>query len=301
MPSFRCISISTCSTRSPSVTASMTAASRSREVIGEQHHHLESQHLARVVTEYPLCAAVPGHDVLGQVETEHRVGRCLDERVERRDLDCVDLLPPRRRDASRSAFPDGGVHSDRWRCALRVSRLDDDADLAGAALTMARRFASGATMWCLAPEWPEHGRHVAVEFVHPVIMGKRALPSVSIEGTGTAARLRSNARSGDIVLAVASASDPTVCDLMRRAPAWGVTSVWIGTGPRPPSRSADYVLWSEEAVGARPSRRLDGVRVPRAVGARARVLRAPGASAVRRRHLRRRRDLHHLLGRGKAG
>jgi len=133
--------------------------------------------------------------------------------------------------------------------ALRtgVSRLDDDADLAGTALTLARRFASGATMWCLAPEWPEHGRHVAVEFVHPVIMGKRALPSVSIEGSGAAARLRSNARSGDILLAVASSSDPTVCDVMQRAPAWGVTSVWIGAGPRPPSRSADYLLWSEEA------------------------------------------------------
>jgi len=128
-----------------------------------------------------------------------------------------------------------------------VARFDDDADLAGAALTMARRFAAGATMWCVAPEWPEHGRHVAVEFVHPVIMGKRALPSVSLEGTDTVTRLRSNARSGDIVLAVASASEPTVRDVMRRAPAWGVTSVWIGAGVRPESRSADHLLWSEEA------------------------------------------------------
>jgi hydrogenase maturation factor len=102
-------------------------------------------------------------------------------------------------------------------------------------------------MWCLAPEWPEHGRHVAVEFVHPVIMGKRALPSVSIEGTDAVTRLRSNARSGDIVFAVASASEPTVCDVMQRAPAWGVTSVWIGTGPRPAVRAADHLLWSDEA------------------------------------------------------
>ena len=28
-------------------------------------------------------------------------------------------------------------------------------------------------------EWPEHARHVAVEFVHPVIVGKRALPAVA--------------------------------------------------------------------------------------------------------------------------
>jgi hydrogenase maturation factor len=133
--------------------------------------------------------------------------------------------------------------------ALRtaVARFDDDADLAGAALTMARRFASGATMWCLAPQWPEHGRHVAVEFVHPVIMGKRALPSVSVEGTDAVTALRTNARAGDIVLAVASASEPTVCDVMQRCPAWGVTSVWVGAGPRPPGRSADHLLWSAEA------------------------------------------------------
>ena len=55
-------------------------------------------------------------------------------------------------------------------------------DLARCALTVARRFAAGATMWCLAPAWPEHARHLAVEFVHPVIVGTRALPAVSVEG-----------------------------------------------------------------------------------------------------------------------
>ncbi len=54
-------------------------------------------------------------------------------------------------------------------------------DLAAAARALARRFAAGATMWCVAPEWPSHARHVAVEFVHPVIVGKRALPAVSID------------------------------------------------------------------------------------------------------------------------
>ena len=37
-------------------------------------------------------------------------------------------------------------------------------------------------MWCVAPRWPAHGRHVAVEFVHPVIVGKRALPAVHVDG-----------------------------------------------------------------------------------------------------------------------
>ena len=66
-----------------------------------------------------------------------------------------------------------------------VSAPDDVAvadSLAAAALTLARRFAAGATMWCVAPQWQSHGRHVAVEFVHPVVVGKRALPAVQLEG-----------------------------------------------------------------------------------------------------------------------
>jgi hypothetical protein len=63
-------------------------------------------------------------------------------------------------------------------------------DLAPAALALARRFAAGATMWCVAPQWPAHARHVAVEFVHPVIVGKRALPAVSVDGPGAAESVR---------------------------------------------------------------------------------------------------------------
>nr|MDQ3293690.1 hydrogenase assembly protein HupF [Actinomycetota bacterium] len=49
--------------------------------------------------------------------------------------------------------------------------------LATAALSLARRFAAGGTLWCWSPGSPEHARHVAVEFVHPVIVGTRALPA----------------------------------------------------------------------------------------------------------------------------
>ncbi|MBA3302725.1 MAG: hydrogenase assembly protein HupF, partial [Acidimicrobiia bacterium] len=53
-------------------------------------------------------------------------------------------------------------------------------DLAATALSLARRFAAGATLWCWAPGADQHARHVAVEFVHPVIVGKRALPAVAV-------------------------------------------------------------------------------------------------------------------------
>ena len=81
-------------------------------------------------------------------------------------------------------------------------------DLALAALALARRFAAGATMWCIAPAWPEHARHVAVEFVHPVIVGKRALPAVSVVDPDPVAALRATAAAGDVLVAVSTADAP---------------------------------------------------------------------------------------------
>lgn len=119
-------------------------------------------------------------------------------------------------------------------------------DLAVASLAMARRFAAGATMWCVAPEWPAHGRHVAVEFVHPVIVGKRALPAVFVDTGNAVADLRVLVRPGDLVLAASTAAHGGVAAAMRRGPAWGTTTVWVGGGPRPPVAAADHVLWLED-------------------------------------------------------
>jgi hypothetical protein len=116
-------------------------------------------------------------------------------------------------------------------------------DLASASLSLARRFDAGATLWVVAPTWEPHAHHVAVEFVHPVIMGKRALPSVALVGADPVAQARVAVRPGDALIAVAAADDPVVGELMRRAPAWGVGTLWIGFGERPPQGSADHVLW----------------------------------------------------------
>jgi hypothetical protein len=120
-------------------------------------------------------------------------------------------------------------------------------DLAAASLALARGFAVGATMWCVAPEWPSHARHVAVEFVHPVIVGKRALPSVSLHGADVTGSLRQLSRPGDILLVVSGSETPGVADLLLRAEAWGVTSLWLGAGARPASSRADHVVWLEDA------------------------------------------------------
>jgi hypothetical protein len=125
------------------------------------------------------------------------------------------------------------------------------ADLATTALTLARRFAAGATMWCLAPDWPEHAHHVAVEFVHPVIMGKRALPAVAVVDHDPVSWLRVQARRHDVLLVVGREST-AVRSVLERARIWGLTTVWIGCGPRPEPGAADHVVWVDDDGPAAP-------------------------------------------------
>src|ERR1700761_4720762 len=120
------------------------------------------------------------------------------------------------------------------------------ADLAAAAFTLAKRFAAGATMWSIAPSWEPHALHIAVEFVHPVIMGKRALPAVALTGPNLVDLARVSVRPGDIVVAVGGADDAQVLSVMRRSPAWGATTIWIGSGERPAAGMADHVLWLDD-------------------------------------------------------
>ena len=55
------------------------------------------------------------------------------------------------------------------------------------------------------PGAPEHAQHVAVEFVHPVIVGTRALPAVALVDDDAATALRPMARAGDALIVVADA------------------------------------------------------------------------------------------------
>lgn len=137
------------------------------------------------------------------------------------------------------------VVADERELAIDFAALESVADnLAAAALSLARRFAAGATMWCVAPAWPAHGRHVAVEFVHPVIMGKRALPAIFVGDDDVLAALRVLVRAGDIVVVLGDdGGGGKIASLLRRAEAWGLTSVWIGAGPHPALSVADHLLW----------------------------------------------------------
>ena len=155
---------------------------------------------------------------------------------------------------------------------------DLSADFAAAALDLARRFHDGATLWVISPQWEPHAHHVAVEFVHPVIMGKRALPSVALVEPDPVAQARVASQPGDLLLAVASADEPAVVDAMRRAQAWGVLTLWIGSGPRPAAGAANHILWIDSVDPMVPATGDVRADVPPALGTHPRLLRTSGAA-----------------------
>jgi D-sedoheptulose 7-phosphate isomerase len=95
--------------------------------------------------------------------------------------------------------------------------------IADACHAMATRFAAGGTLLVFGNGGPStDAQHVAVEFVHPVIVGKRALPALSLTGdvatfTGVANtvglaevfahQIRVLGRPGDIALGISTDGD----------------------------------------------------------------------------------------------
>jgi D-sedoheptulose 7-phosphate isomerase len=110
----------------------------------------------------------------------------------------LDELAERRRSANATYFD---------RESERIARLCH---------RMAERFARGGRLLSLgsSPAARSDARHVAVEFVHPVIVGKRALPALGLapEGGDLVLQIEAVAEPDDIVFAYAdaeSASGPT--------------------------------------------------------------------------------------------
>ena len=76
---------------------------------------------------------------------------------------------------------------------------------------MAERFARGGRLVAFgrSPAARSDVRHVAVEFVHPVIVGKRALPAIGLAGEGgdLAEQVDLLARPDDIAIAFGADED----------------------------------------------------------------------------------------------
>ena len=114
--------------------------------------------------------------------------------------------------------------------------LADSADaVARACHAMAARFHRGGTLFAFGSgAAATDAQHVAVEFVHPVVVGKRALPALSL-ATDVAFdhQLRQLAGPDDIALGlVADGANPSVVQGLEEAAELGLLSVAL-TGASP--------------------------------------------------------------------
>jgi D-sedoheptulose 7-phosphate isomerase len=107
---------------------------------------------------------------------------------------------------------------------------DAAARLARLCHRMAERFARGGRLVAIGTTAQafSDARHVAVEFVHPVIVGKRALPAIGLTGTAgpVAAELDLIAEPDDIVIAFGEPADGSqLAEAVRCARARGCLTV----------------------------------------------------------------------------
>jgi D-sedoheptulose 7-phosphate isomerase len=126
--------------------------------------------------------------------------------------------------------------------------LGQDAEAVGrACYDMALRFHRGGRLLCFGNgSAAADAAHIVVEFVHPVIMGKRALPAVSLANDAAtlsgitrlggfedsfAAQLRLHAAADDIALGISANGDcPNVVRALRTAQEAGLLTVALVGG-----------------------------------------------------------------------
>jgi D-sedoheptulose 7-phosphate isomerase len=124
--------------------------------------------------------------------------------------------------------------------------------IARACHDIARAFARGGTLIPFGVgAAATDAAHVAVEFMHPVIVGKRALPAVAPSNDPSGATtLERLARPDDIALALAhGAPEPVIETFLDTARRRGLLAlVMTGDGPAPPADHAFVVRSDDPAV-----------------------------------------------------
>lgn len=109
---------------------------------------------------------------------------------------------------------------------------------------MAAHFARGGTLLVMGEgAQASDAQHVAVEFVHPVIVGKRALPAISVAPDAGVV-------PADVVLALcANTVDPRIAAAISSARAQGALTVVVrGPGPRGPMAEFDFQVPDDDAL-----------------------------------------------------
>jgi D-sedoheptulose 7-phosphate isomerase len=117
----------------------------------------------------------------------------------------------------------------RTRANERLFRAESDR-IARLCHRMAERFAAGGRLVAIGGAGADRSdvRHVTVEFVHPVIVGKRALPAIglSVEGGPLVAQVELVAEPGDI--AIAFGEGPEVASAVAVAARRGCLTIGFG-------------------------------------------------------------------------
>jgi D-sedoheptulose 7-phosphate isomerase len=147
------------------------------------------------------------------------------------------------------------------RAGAAAALLDEGSAIVLACRAIAQRFRGGATLITFGNgASATDAEHIAVEFLHPVIVGKRALPAVSLTGDVAAlsdiatrtgwndvfsSALRSLARPHDIALGIsADGRCVNVARALATAKTLGLVTVALtgGAAGTPVARAADHAV-----------------------------------------------------------
>jgi len=141
------------------------------------------------------------------------------------------------------------------RSLLTASFFDHEAErIAGLCSRMADRFADGGRLIAVgaSPAAASDVRHVTVEFVHPVIVGKRALPAIGITSAvgDLTAQVDMTASAHDMVIAFGIASDAegALSDAIAIARARGCLTIAfdeLGAEAEFRAPTVDAFIWQE--------------------------------------------------------
>lgn len=115
-----------------------------------------------------------------------------------------------------------------------VAELGADADrLALACRAMAQRFRDGGRLLAAGRGLSAADvAHVVVEFVHPVIVGTRALPAFALPDGGTEASVALFGGPSDVLLVLSTdGADPDLAAALRRGVRDGLLTVVLTGGP----------------------------------------------------------------------
>lgn len=125
----------------------------------------------------------------------------------------------------------------------------DAAAVAACCRQMADRFVSGASLLVLGEAaQASDARHVAVEFIHPVIVGKRALPALALPEGAFDVALETLARPHDIAMGISGAGvRPATRNALASARSRGLLTVLIAGRHPSHASAADIVLEVDEA------------------------------------------------------